>query len=417
MKVYCEEAMKFSEQTLSPFQQPRHVTVILNPVAKNRKSKDSYEKYISPILNCAGVKVSLMVTESEGQARELMEIMANTDAVIIAGGSGTIHEAVTGMFRRADGKIIPLGIIPIGKLNSSAFNVHGFSFDQLRWSSEGKAVGLVRVVADATIAVIRETVAKINVLDVESKTRNKHVYALDNINFGSIRDILKTSDKYWYLGNSMKPYLAMISKCLFRDLNSLNSPYDISIEYTEPCNGCSVCNYRYAKRNEKEDINPTENLKSSNKRWWSSFIPKSTGTKTKSNDVPQEPVVDYSNIINKNCGVWKKIEGNKYINVIVQNDSKDGSSAKLMTHSSPDHDSEAALKAKGFLITDAGRIFQGQAPQYSVQTPLSDVRLEFKSNIGGGKEEGKISIDGEEYELDDLNISVLPKKLLVYSAK
>ena len=48
----------------------------------------------------AGIKVSLMRTEAVGQAKEIMEIMKDADAVLIAGGDGTVMEAVTGFMRR-----------------------------------------------------------------------------------------------------------------------------------------------------------------------------------------------------------------------------------------------------------------------------------------------------------------------------
>lgn len=81
-----------------------------------------YEKYAAPLFYLAGLRVSLIQTEKEGQAKDLMEIMDNTDAVVIAGGNGTVHEAVTGLLRRSDHEIVsqkwPIGLIPIGKRNT-----------------------------------------------------------------------------------------------------------------------------------------------------------------------------------------------------------------------------------------------------------------------------------------------------------
>ena len=437
MRVYCEEASRYSEMPLSPFKEPKHVTVILNPMAKGRRSKDTFEKYISPILNCSGIKVSLIVTESEGQARELMQIMDNTDSVLIAGGSGTIHEAVTGMLRRNDARIFPLAIVPVGKLNSTAFNVHGFSFDNLRWSRDGKSVGMVKAVAESTMAVVRETMTKINVLDIESISRNKHVYAVNGINFGSIRDILSTCDKFWYLGNSMKPYLALISRTLFQDLKTLKSS-NVAIKYTDPCNGCSKCNHKY----QSVRLDSNESIQSgsgtTNRRWWTSFVPK-----VKKVEESKEPVVDYSSIVNEDCGIWKEIDTTAVdlINLIIHNDARDGRSARIMFHSSLGS-GRKELMTKGSLITDAGRLFQGQTPQHANVAHISDAQIRFRINHNSNNndltnnnndltnnsnnndltnnnltnDERKISIDGEEYELDDLNIAFLPQKIPVYTS-
>lgn len=57
MRAYCLEASKIGEKSLNQWKQARHVTVILNPVARDRKSKAQFDAYFAPILNCAGIKV------------------------------------------------------------------------------------------------------------------------------------------------------------------------------------------------------------------------------------------------------------------------------------------------------------------------------------------------------------------------
>ena len=56
-------------------------------------------------------------TEGEGGAKDIMEIMIDADAVLVAGGDGTIMEAVTGLMKRADraeAARVPIGILPVG---------------------------------------------------------------------------------------------------------------------------------------------------------------------------------------------------------------------------------------------------------------------------------------------------------------
>lgn len=59
-----------------------------------RKAKAKFEKFCAPLLHLAGLSVSIVQTEAEGQARGLMEVMSNTDAVAIAGGDGTLSEVL-----------------------------------------------------------------------------------------------------------------------------------------------------------------------------------------------------------------------------------------------------------------------------------------------------------------------------------
>ena len=81
-------------------QVPYHVTVVLNPAAYGGKGRVRFESYCAPLQHLAGIKVSVMRTEGEGQAKEILEVVKDCDAVLIAGGDGTLMEAVTGLMRR-----------------------------------------------------------------------------------------------------------------------------------------------------------------------------------------------------------------------------------------------------------------------------------------------------------------------------
>lgn len=51
-----------------------------------------FDKYCAPLLHLAGIKVAVVRTEHEGQARDLMALMEKTSAVVVAGGDGTLAE-------------------------------------------------------------------------------------------------------------------------------------------------------------------------------------------------------------------------------------------------------------------------------------------------------------------------------------
>lgn len=122
MRTYCLEAKKYGDVKIPDGVNPKTVTVILNPTANRRKAQKQFDKYCAPILNLSGLCVDVLLTESEGHARTLVEKLSTTDAIIIAGGDGTVSEVITGLFRRTeDDRLVnacPVGILPLGQTNS-----------------------------------------------------------------------------------------------------------------------------------------------------------------------------------------------------------------------------------------------------------------------------------------------------------
>lgn len=112
MREYCEKAALYGNQPIPVDVDPKTVTVILNPNANKRKALKQFEKYCAPILYLAGICVDVIQTESEGHAKTIMETLANTDAIVVAGGDGTLSEVVTGLLRRTD--INRNNLVPIG---------------------------------------------------------------------------------------------------------------------------------------------------------------------------------------------------------------------------------------------------------------------------------------------------------------
>lgn len=95
------------------------VTVILNPYA-NRWGAQARMPAVETALNRAGVEYDLVLTTAPGEATQqaLRAAQNRVDAVVAAGGDGTVSEVVNGLIRSADGDVTrPLGILPIGTGN------------------------------------------------------------------------------------------------------------------------------------------------------------------------------------------------------------------------------------------------------------------------------------------------------------
>jgi diacylglycerol kinase (ATP) len=95
------------------------VKIILNPYANRWRAKGRADDILAACNN-AGLEADLAFIPAPGQgAQEAMRASDDGyDAVIAAGGDGTVHEVVNGLIASAgDGPTKPLGVMPVGTGN------------------------------------------------------------------------------------------------------------------------------------------------------------------------------------------------------------------------------------------------------------------------------------------------------------
>lgn len=90
----------------------------------------------------------------------------------------------------------------------------------------------------------------------------KPIYTLGHLQWGGLRDAHAKMDKYWYFGG-FRQYAAYLFGSQF------NSPFEMKIQFTPPCSGCSKCYKDRLDKVQKKD-------KPENKRWWHAFVPRTT---------------------------------------------------------------------------------------------------------------------------------------------
>jgi diacylglycerol kinase (ATP) len=107
----------------APAQRALHsVLLVHNPTAGRRRA--ALVERVVRGLTAAGVLVEVRATGAAGDARRIAATLDRDthDALLVAGGDGTINEAVSGLVQRADAGV-PLGLVPCGTANVLAIEL------------------------------------------------------------------------------------------------------------------------------------------------------------------------------------------------------------------------------------------------------------------------------------------------------
>ncbi|KAF6030865.1 hypothetical protein EB796_010828 [Bugula neritina] len=204
------------------------------------------EKNDLPLLHLAVIEIHVVRTEHEGQAKEYMGMLDKNivDAIVVAGGDGTLSEIVTGLLRRGDeiAQRLPIGVLPFGPNNNFATRIF------LKRELE------VERYCEASMAIIANKYTLADVIEVEqtepsaqeisseseegSREGNKNVYILSDLKWGVHSDVDRLKSNYWYFPGPLKEYYCYLKKVLFSDW-----PIDVqaSAELSPPCDGCRNC--------------------------------------------------------------------------------------------------------------------------------------------------------------------------------
>jgi len=89
------------------------LTVVLNPIAGQGRGRRRLERTIELMRRGANIEVCATAATGEGVAAARAAAARGVDAVVAAGGDGTINEVVNGLA----GSQVPLGVIPLGTAN------------------------------------------------------------------------------------------------------------------------------------------------------------------------------------------------------------------------------------------------------------------------------------------------------------
>ncbi|XP_072761009.1 acylglycerol kinase, mitochondrial isoform X2 [Anoplolepis gracilipes] len=387
MRQCCEDVAKYGDTSCPINVRPRHVTIILNPAAKKRKAKKLFEKYCEPLLHLAGISTTIIDVQSGSHARNVItNLETSTDAIIVAGGDGTLSDVTTGLMRKYEHNLYsvrqcPIGILPLGSTNTIASMFYRGYND----------LADIHHMIDATMAIIKNNIKAIDTIQIkllENDPENpvKPIYAVGSIKWGAWSDTHARIDKYWYWG-SLRKYAAYVFNGYKSDLNW---KCNAVMKYTNPCKGCSHC---YSK---ELAYNQSTNL---NRRWWHAFLPKKQ-------TFVSDNYVDYSKVINEDCGTLYEmpisttelyITTENVMNIPVK------SMPSLKIALGPENISYTTFVEKGWK--------QEMNNEFPVNAILDAKDIELYPDRN---EDRMFYIDYEEYELRPIQIKLLPQSITIF---
>lgn len=389
MRQACLEAKVYGDKKAPLSTTLKKVLVVLNPSANKKRAEENFESYCAPILHLAGFNVEIVKTQSELHAIRYLEeeLTEYPDALVVAGGDGTLSETITGLLRKAesDPKIPAVGVLPCGKVNQ---------FSLMLFNSESmpkNKVEEVKAMADAALAVVKgktemKDVMKIQLIpgeNVEQTEPKKPFYAVGSLFWGSFNDIFRKKDRFWVTG-PWREFTAF----LFNGFGSQDVTWNCkaNLIYSDACDGCSNC---YEKT-----VSKTQMLH--NARWWSKF-----------NAVEKAP--DYSRILNPNCLNTHQEQIDTSELVVATNtaegvaDNKSKMNIKISTKmddSGIDYilSSWKRLKERKLLEIPQSRVIEARTLVLLPEETEEDKDVYY-------------SIDNEAYEVMPIKITLLPKRV------
>jgi len=161
-----------------------NVLLIFNNFAGNKRAS-TLLKEVQNELNKLKINYDLEIPAYPGNGAEIVEAASlnSYDAVIAAGGDGTLYDVVNGLFRNPSEKKIPIGIIPVGTGNAFVRDMPLLTEDWKR-----------------SIEIIKKQ--KTRKVDLGTfTTEGKKYYFLNILGLGFVADVGATAHKLKVFGN------------------------------------------------------------------------------------------------------------------------------------------------------------------------------------------------------------------------
>ena len=193
MSELCRQACVYQAGRHEVSQPLDKVFVLFNPSANRGKARKLFNRFAAPLLYLSGCDVTVIELDSETHLREVVSYLPpNTSSLLVAGGGGTLFNAVTSLLRRKDTlrrwDQVPIGYIPLGERNTLRDRI-------LSGGYRSKAEGIGRSV----LAVLQGRSHPVDVMELTTQD-GKKVFAISELIWGPMVEGSILANRYSLLG-------------------------------------------------------------------------------------------------------------------------------------------------------------------------------------------------------------------------
>ncbi|KAL3987333.1 frizzled 5/8 [Sarotherodon galilaeus] len=175
---------------------PCRIMILVNPQSGRGQALQLFTGHIQGMLTEASVPYTLVITEHQNHARELVRKadLSQWDALVIMSGDGLLFEVINGLMEREDWQEaiqIPLGILPGGSGNALAASVHHYSQSPPAWNEE--------LLLSCGFMLCKGLVGPMDLVSVHLASKQR-LFSFLSLAWGFVADVDIESEKYRHVG-------------------------------------------------------------------------------------------------------------------------------------------------------------------------------------------------------------------------
>ncbi|XP_068434894.1 sphingosine kinase 1 [Clinocottus analis] len=175
---------------------PCRVMVLLNPLSGRGQALQLFTGLVQGMLAEAAVPHTLVITEHQNHAREVVRKadLSQWDALVIMSGDGLLFEVINGLMEREDWREAirtPLGILPGGSGNALAASVHHYAQSPPAWNEE--------LLLSCGFLLCKGVVRSMDLVSVHLASRPR-LFSFLSLAWGFVADVDVESERYRHVG-------------------------------------------------------------------------------------------------------------------------------------------------------------------------------------------------------------------------